>query len=77
MPLTVSRKIECRTAYFLRCVPVADLTVEARKQGDVSWVDIETTPIDLSAFDGNLVIYEFRFTGTALKTRNAKVYVGR
>lgn len=76
VPFTASRKIECRTGYKLRCFPVANLTVESRKSGDVSWIDIETTPIDLSADDGNLITYEFRFTGTALGISNAAVYVG-
>lgn len=76
VPFTALRKIECRTGYKLRCVPVADLTVEARKQGSSTWIDIETTPIDLSADDSNLVIYEFRFTGTALGVRTANIRLG-
>lgn len=76
VPLIAQRKIESRTNYKLRCVPVVDLTVEARKQGSATWIDIETTPIDLSADDGNLIVYEFRFTGTLEATRLARIYVG-
>ena len=75
-PKVALAKVESRTGYFLSCEAVADLTVEARKQGGVSWTNIETTPIDLSADDGNLIVYEFRFTGTAHALRQAKIRVG-
>lgn len=71
------RKIECKTGYFLSCEPVANLTVEARKFGSSVWIDIETTPIDLSPDAGNVIVYEFRLTGTALGTAVAKINVGR
>lgn len=76
VPKIALAKIECRTGYKLSCVAVADLTVEARKQGSGTWLDIETTPIDLSADDGNLIIYEFRLTPTAYKVRQAQIRVG-
>lgn len=75
--LIAKRRIECKTGYYLSCEAVADLTVEARKFGASSWTDIEMTPIDLSADNGNVIVYEFRFTGTALGTAVAKINVGR
>src|SRR5690606_13858094 len=75
---TAKRKIECKTGYYLSCDAVANLTVEARKESvGGSWTDIETTPLDLSSVNGNLIVYEFRFTGTALGSAVAKVNVGR
>ena len=74
----VKQKIECQSGYYLACEPVANLTVEARKESvGGSWIDIETTPIDLSADAGNVIVYEFRLTGTALGSAVAKVNVGR
>lgn len=76
--IIAKRKIECKTGYYLKCDAVAGLTVEARKESvGGSWTDIEATPIDLSADDGNLIVYEFRFTGTALGSAVAKINVGR
>jgi hypothetical protein len=55
-------KAECRTGYFLSATAVDDLLVEARHPGDSDWIDIETAPLDLSAFDGNIEDFEIRFT---------------
>lgn len=57
-----SLRIECRTSYFLKATVVADLAVEARPLGSATWIDIETTPIDLSAYNGTLQTFEFRLS---------------
>lgn len=76
-PVIASRRIECHPDYFLRCDAVAGLTVEARRFGAVSWIAIETTPIDLSPDAGNVIIYEFRFTKTSAGVQQARINVGR
>jgi hypothetical protein len=58
-------KIDCRANRFLACGPVADLTVEARWHGDVSWVDIETGRIDLSPFANTRRRLELRVTASS------------
>ncbi len=63
-------QVPCQTGFFLRGDVVAGLTVEARKQGDVSWINIETTPIDLSADDGDTVTYELRLTAGTITVRS-------
>lgn len=70
--------IDCIAGYELSASAVSTLAVEARKQGDVSWVNIETTPIDLTADAGMRVNYEIRLTGavvTSTTRRNVKIRV--
>lgn len=55
-----SLKIECRTNYVLKATVVADLIVEARLLGSATWINIETAPIDLSAYNSTLQTFEFR-----------------
>lgn len=63
---TFQVKIECRTNYFLRASAVSDLSVEARRLGDSAWTDIETTPLDLSAYNGSIEIFEIRLTAAGV-----------
>lgn len=63
---TLTVQIDCRTDYQLRSDGVSFLTVEARKVGDVSWVNIETGEIDLSAFDATRQAFEIRLTAAAV-----------
>lgn len=60
---TFQIKVECRNGYFLVASTVEDLVVRARPVGDASWIDIETTPIDLSFYDGTIQDFEVRLTG--------------
>lgn len=72
-----SIRVNCRTGLHLRSESVSDLAVEGRKQGDVSWVNLEGTGIDLSADDGTRQTFEVRLTaaGVSLRvTKNFKVY---
>lgn len=49
--------------FFLKCDhDVADVAVEGRAAGDVSWIDLETTGIDLSSYDGTSQDFEIRYT---------------
>ena len=57
---TYTVKIDCETDYELVADAVSDLTVEAKRTADASWVNIETTPIDLSAWDGTQQEFQIR-----------------
>lgn len=72
-------KVNCRTGLYLRSQTVSDILVEGRKLGDVSWINLETTGIDLSADDGTRQTYEVRLTAGSISTRltkNFKIYTG-
>jgi hypothetical protein len=58
-------KIDCRANRFLACGPVADLTVQARWYGDVSWIDIESVRIELSPFANTRRRLELRVTASS------------
>lgn len=73
-------RADCKAGYSLSCDTVADLAVEARKLGDTPWINIETTPIDLAAYDGTRQTFEIRLTAavvTAIKARNFRIRVAR
>jgi hypothetical protein len=75
---TFSFKIDCLTGYQLSGEAVADLTVEARHDG--AWVNIETTPISLTPWNGLLEIFEVRVTAGTIATASARAWnfsVGR
>jgi hypothetical protein len=46
----------------LRSETVSDLTVEARLSGTSTWINIETTPIDLTTWNGSRQNFEIRLT---------------
>jgi len=78
---TVTIHIDCNTGYYLRCSDVDDLkmTVEARHDGD-AFVDIETTPISLTPWNGSREIFEIRVTAGVITTptvRGFSLSVGR
>lgn len=59
---TYNLRVECRAGYSFYAEVVSDLTLEAKRTLDSSWVDIETTPIDLSPWDGTTQNFQFRVT---------------
>ena len=70
---TYNLKADCRADRFLACGPVADLVVDARVSGDVDWIDLETTRIDLTPYDGQRKQFEIRVTAgsvSAITRRN-------
>ena len=76
---TVLVDFECRENYFLRCDPVADVLVEARLEGVGAFVNLETTPIDTTAFAATVQRFEIRFTTGALPAhvrREINIYLG-
>ena len=77
---TFTIRIDCLADQYLATQPVENITVEARKSGDVSWIDIETTPIDLSADAGTQKDYEIQLTGEyygSVSKRVIPIGVGR
>lgn len=71
--ITFEVPIDCVTGYELFAETVDTLTVEARKLGDVSWTDIETTPIDLTADAGLRVTYEIRLTAAVVTVLTRRI----
>lgn len=67
--LTMSVKIDCKTDYRLTCSVTANIVVEGRKSGDVSWTNLESSFIDLSAYDGTRQTFEIRLTGASVSVR--------
>ena len=71
-------RINCRTGVYLRSESVSDLLVEGKKSTDSVWVNLETTPIDLSAYSDTFQNYDIRLTAGAVSdpvTKNFKIYV--
>lgn len=44
--------LEGRSGYYLQCSSVADLSVEFKLDGAVSWTDLEATPVDTTPYVG-------------------------
>lgn len=58
----VAADFECREGYSLTCDPVADVLVEARLEGDVTWLPLEGQFIDTTPYALSVKRFEFRFT---------------
>lgn len=74
---TGSVLIECHAGMFLSGETVEGLTVEARAAGEPSWTDIETTPIDLSTWDGTMQEFEVRVTAPAVTSDVVELFALR
>lgn len=59
---TITVRFECFAGYSIRCTTVAGLTVEMRAVGDVSWIDIESTPIDMTPYALTIQEFQVRLT---------------
>lgn len=57
-------QILCLGSYKFYCDSVANITVEGRKVGDVSWTNLESSYLDVTADDGLLIPYEIQITAT-------------
>lgn len=58
--------IDCVAGYKLYSSINAELGIFGRKQGDVSWVNLETSFIDLTPYDGNLYGFEIKLDSGAI-----------
>lgn len=65
-------KVDCSADRFLACDPVADVVLEARAYGDVSWIDLETQRIDLTPYANTRKRFEFRVTAGSVVTIQRK-----
>lgn len=78
--LTWTWDIEGRAEYSLKADTIAGVTVEARLEGDVSYTDIETTPIPLDDYIGTRQPFEFRITPDTITEDQRKlirIYCGK
>lgn len=60
--VTCDFEVDCLDGYSLFGEALADVAVELKHVGDVSWTDIETTPYDVSAYDGSTENFQLRVT---------------
>ena len=69
LPVSTSQiftcKIDCETDYEVSADTITGVAVEAKRAADSSWVDIATTPIDLSTWTGTQQEFQFRITAGA------------
>lgn len=63
----LSVRLDCRTGYVLSAE--SPMTVEARLAGDTPWVDIKTSPISLTTWNGTRQTFEIRVTAGSTTTR--------
>lgn len=56
--------LDCESGYEFFADAVTDLAVEAKRSADASWVDIETTPIDLTPWAGTQQPFDVRLTAS-------------
>ena len=77
--ITGSFKVDCNTGYELRGSAVADCVCEVKHSAG-AYVAIETTPIDLGAWDGSIETFTFRITAASSATdklRHLPLEVGK
>lgn len=76
---TIVCKIDCQTGYYLRSSAVADIAVEAKRSADSVWTNIETTPIDLTPWNGTMQNFDIRITAESVSgiRRRASITVGK
>lgn len=60
--VTLPMKVDCKTGYKLYCDVTANVTIEGRFTGDVSWTNLESSYLDLSPFNGIRKAIEIRST---------------
>lgn len=76
---TFTIEIDCFDGQFLSGEAVADAAIEARHGTGGAYTNIETTPIDLSAYAGSLETFQVRMTAgtiTSHLTRAFRLRVG-
>jgi hypothetical protein len=71
---TATIQIDCVTGWRLSGEVVAGVTIEARHGSAGGWTDIETTPIDLSTWNGSRETFEIRFTAGTITSFSRKSF---
>jgi hypothetical protein len=75
--VTINRTVRCYDGYLLSCETVGDIAVTAKHNLEVSYTDIEATPIDVSSFAGTDQTFQFRFTpGSVAGVRSFRIRLG-
>jgi hypothetical protein len=59
---TMQILVDCKTGYRLFCDVTANVTVEGKVTGGVSFTDLEASFIDLSPYDGMRKSFDIRVT---------------
>jgi hypothetical protein len=68
---TTTMHIDCEENSKLSSESTSAYAVEARKVGDASWTNLETTPIDLTPYAPARTAFQLRITaGAAISGRN-------
>jgi hypothetical protein len=62
VPETFYILVDCVTNYRLYATVNAEVLVEGRRQGDVPWINLETSEISLTPWNGTQQIFEIRTT---------------
>lgn len=71
---TMTIRLECHTGRQLEMAEaVANVAIEARAVGSVSWTNLETTPISLTPYNGTFQDFEIRLTGGAVSARQREL----
>ena len=65
VPYVFAIRIDCRSNLSLKSESVSDLLVEGRLLGDVSWTNLESSEIDLTAYAGTRRSFEIQLTPAA------------
>lgn len=65
-----SMLIDCETGKKLFADNVVGLTINARKKNDSTWINIETTPIELTPYIPDRTEFEFQIIAQATVTRD-------
>ena len=71
---TFTIKIDCKTSNFLSSEVVGDLTVEAKLHTDSGWTNIETTPLDLSAYNATRPSFDVRLTAGTVSSPVKRIF---
>lgn len=59
-------RIDCVDGYHLTCEPTGNVQVSGRREGDNTWIDLETSSIELSEYSGARITFEIRIETSAI-----------
>ena len=67
-------EIDCAAGWSLYGTVTSEMVVEARHGSSGGWTDIETTPIDLTPWDGSTETFQFRVTAPTVTVASTIAY---
>lgn len=65
---TMQLKTDCESGKTLLCSSVPNLLVEGKHTSSGTWINLETTGIDLTTWDGTIETFDIRFTADNLSS---------